>query len=144
MCQTVFLSTNSPQDLTQLELPVIGFTKELWKEDFLPLLKYPNQYMIIQKDESCSCFARNIPSDLGFVGAVDWMNEEESDKDLQSTFLIHDVIKDLVNKGFEVDAISSWTENSLACISKPIIVHINEIPRNHFTFFDNTYFQYVK
>lgn len=78
MCYTVFLSTNSRENLTKYNSHLLHFIRMDGEEDRLVgLLQHPEKLFVGSKT-GCSCSFRHLVStEIDFGEPVDWYPDEE-------------------------------------------------------------------
>jgi len=136
MCYTVYLSTNSPEDLTNQNTELVTFEKynDEESEPVTKLLGNPNKWYVGSR-AGCSCTFRHLTSyDLGFGEPVDWYKEGQDD--INATLNLYDVIHLLVSAGYEVDLIDKW-EGANPKSFKLLEVSLKKVPPKAFRLYEN-------
>ncbi len=148
MCYELIISTNYPDDLSRLNQPNIYFEK-LQKDNLCQNLKYPYQYRIATMcPNGCSCSLRIFGFDMAeafnfeFMPYQDWY--EELNKDFDNAQFLFQVIKNLVNQGFNVDSFLAWNGEENNPILKTMVVKVNQTVKENFAFIHDVYFNYKK
>ena len=137
MCYSIFLSTNSDQDLSAKNSELVSFSKEPAPEPYHSLLKFPHQWFVGSKS-NCSCTFRHLYSvELGFGEPVDWY--EEGGDEIAATLSFIKVIRRISELGFQVDCIDTWEGKGRADIIETS-VNLNDIADDQFRFFENHHF----
>ena len=134
MCYSIFLSTNSDQDLSVKNSDLVSFSKEPAPEHYRSLLKFPHQWFVGSKS-NCSCTFRHLYSvELGFGEPVDWY--EEGDDEVAATLSFIKSVRKFLKLGFQVDCIDIWEGTEREDIIE-ISVNLNDIADDQFRFFEN-------
>ena len=106
MCYSVYLSTNSKQDLTQENCDLFRFESRSIAESFRSILLHENQWYLGSKS-GCSCTFRHLHSvELGFGEPVEWYPEEEDE--IAATLLFIRFVRKLIEREHKVDCIDAW------------------------------------
>ncbi len=116
MCYTVFLSTDSTEDLSAWNSKLMVLQPAAESEPLLKRLQFKNCWFLTDEHNCCSCEFRHLsqtnsdgsPADPEFFEPQDWMPEDP--ERVEGTRLLFDVIKNLVGRGFKVDLIDVWNE----------------------------------
>ena len=136
MCYSLYISTDSEQDLAVYNNELIKLRKIVGIDEELPIeiLSYPNIWYVGSAHE-CSCGFRHLMGpDLGFSEPVDWY--EEDYEDLESTKQLYDILKKLLSSGNKVEVVDKWTSVESKDI-KIMNVSFSKISRNEFRFIEN-------
>ena len=142
MCYSVFLSTDSKQDLSSSNSSLINFEKKLqdYEVEIVDSLHYSQKWHVASKS-GCGCSFRHLYSiELGFGEPVDWY-EEESD-DIEATKAFYDLAVDLLSSGNQVDCIAIWEGTKIDQV-KHLEVDLSSISRDSFRFFENHHFYFT-
>ena len=148
MCYELSLSTDSPTDLTTLNSLEAFFeqiTEELNKDN----LKYEHKYRLATGAPSCcSCFFRtfeyDIEKELSFEQLQKWYEEEPSDMNVSNTKWLLQIIKDLVNAGYQVDTHIAQGYMSHDPPEERKVIQINNYNNDNFAFVECVYYDYKK
>lgn len=143
MCYFVYLSTDSSDDLSKENNDLIKFEKKSIDKSLASFLQFKNEWYVGSKD-GCSCAFRHLMKenlDLGFCEPNDWFKED--DDQIKATFLFLNIVRNLINKGNQVDCIDVWYDADSEDIVKKI-VNLQDIKAGEFRFFENHYFQFMK
>lgn len=143
MCYTVYLSTDSSNDLSVHNTQLVRFKKyEVNTDDpIVTLLDFPHQWHVGSKSE-CSCTFRHLMSiDLGFGAPVDWYHEEPDE--LNATRELYSIIVSLLLTGHQVDCIDKWEGTEPEDI-QTLEVSLDEVPPETFRLFENHKFRLTK
>lgn len=143
MCYSVYLSTESTEDLTTNNEHLIRFKKVVDNEEdsSISLLSYPNIWYVGSQHD-CSCGFRHIMTDdLGFSEPVDWYDED--DDDIEATKKIYQVLMRIVQQGYAVDLVDKWEGTQNKNI-KAKDVSLKEIGETRFRFFESYLFRIKK
>jgi hypothetical protein len=108
MCYSVYISTDSSEDLTKRNSELIRFEKitETNDDPCSRLLDFPNRWYIGSKS-GCSCTFRHLLSiELGFSEPVDWYKEEEDE--INATRELYSTLDVLLSSGQQVDILDRW------------------------------------
>ena len=137
MCYTIYLSTDSNQDLSLNNSDLVHFKKQTVEEPFDSLLRYDQQWYVGSKS-GCSCTFRHLFSvDLGFGEPVDWYPEDEDE--IAATLLFVEIVRKIIERGYEVDCIDAWYGATKEDILEKQ-VNLDEIKDAQFRFFENYHF----
>ena len=137
MCYSIYLSTNSDQDLSAENCDLVSFSKEPVPESYRSLLKFPHQWFVGSKS-MCSCTFRHLFSiELGFGEPVDWY--EESEDEIAATLLFINIIRRISKLGFQVDCIDTWEGTGREDFVETS-VNLDDIADDQFRFFENHHF----
>jgi len=137
VCYSIYLSTNSDQDLSAENCDLVSFSKEPVPEPYRSLLKFPHQWFVGSKS-MCSCTFRHLFSiELGFGEPVDWY--EEGEDEIAATLLFINIIRRISKLGFQVDCIDTWEGTGREDIIE-ISVNLDDIADDQFRFFENHHF----
>lgn len=142
MCDFIVISTNSPEDLAQLEHDTAYFSKDIGFEKPLEMLQHPNRYRLFEKTSNCGCYFRVFDPNLGMMAPEDWL--EEDDETLHNTYFAYDHIKRLLTEGYKVDCISIWTSQTAEDkVHDYGDTNLDQIDKDTFAFLFQSYFNYV-
>jgi hypothetical protein len=132
----LYLSTDSPEDLTELNSDLVLF-EGLSDDDGADLLLYPHKWYVGSKS-GCSCTFRHLVStELGFSDPLDWVPEEEDE--IQATAALYKVIAKLHSDGHKVDLLDIWESDEAAEILS-VQVDLGSVPESAFRLFENHHF----
>jgi hypothetical protein len=144
MCYMVLLSTDSPEDLTKRNGPLISFCRELPPLAEAFQLAYPNKWFVGSR-HNCSCGFRHLyigSVELGFGQPEEWFPEEA--EDIEATVSFITVVRNLLVDGANVDCIDAWGhESSEANLSGTVAVNLTEMDDLEFRFFENHRFVFT-
>lgn len=134
MCYSIYLSTNTDLDLSRNNSDLVHFMKESVPQRYRSLLRYPNQWFVGSKSV-CSCTFRHLHSiELGFSEPQDWYPEDE--QEIEATLIFIKIVREVVNKGYQVDCIDIWEAATQAGIVQ-IMVNLDQISDDQFRFYEN-------
>ena len=137
MCYSIYLSTDSDQDLSSRNSDLVRFKKEPIPEPYLSKLRYPNQWYVGSKT-GCSCTFRHLYSvELGFSEPVEWCEEDEYEIAATLTFI--KVIRQIFKQGLKADCVDTW-EGTQPGEMIEISVNLDDIGDEQFRFFENHHF----
>ena len=108
MCYSVYLSTDSGEDLSGRNSELVRFERvaEATTNPCVSLLDFTQRWYVGSKS-GCSCTFRHLHSiELGFSDPVDWYPEEQ--EELEATQELYGVLIDLLSSGYRVDLIDVW------------------------------------
>ncbi len=108
MCYSVYLSTDSPEDLSRRNSTLVRFEKldSSLADPCTILLDHPNRWYVGSKSE-CGCTFRHLMStELGFSEPEDWLEEEQDSVD--ATRELFSTLSFLLSTGHQVDLIDRW------------------------------------
>lgn len=141
MCYEIYLSTTSPDDLSNLPCELYHFMP--LTQDDLPvivnLLDNPVRWFLECQYGGCSCHFRHL-NDVGemyFAPPEDWYPEDEDN--IVATSAVYDVLVGILTDGHKVDLIDAWSNTSLEAITA-LDVSLSEVDRDSFRFFENRKF----
>ncbi len=137
MCYSIYVSTDSNQDLSGGNGELLQFRKEAIAEPFSTLLRHENQWFVGSKSV-CSCTFRHLLStELGFSEPVDWF--EEGEDEIEATLLFIKIVRRLIVQRHQVDCLDAWY-----CVAKEDItemkVNLKDLDDEQFRFFENQHF----
>ena len=108
MCYSLYVSTDSSEDLSQRNSDLLRFER-LVADSTAPydaLLDFPNKWYV-GSESHCSCTFRHLHSvELGFGEPVDWYPEEQNE--IEGTRWLYGVLAELVAAGCRVDLVDIW------------------------------------
>jgi hypothetical protein len=146
MCNVVFLSTTSAEDLSREGdgLFHIRPIPDQEPEEIVNLLRHPHRWYLECRYGGCSCHFRytqivepkgrsHVAVDPAFGEPEDWSPED--DDDIESTAAFYDLLSKLVARGESVDLVAAW-EGTEASDLRSIDVSLSAVPRPAFRFFD--------
>ncbi len=142
MCNSVFLSTDSPEDLAAGGGDLLGFTPASDAEMAIvrAVLRHPYIWHVSGHGGGCSCHFRHAPDpDLGFGPPEAWMPEDASD--VESTQAFYDVTATLIESGHAVDLVDLWNLEAGELASK--VVSLSTVGREDFRFWEGYRFELV-
>ena len=139
MCYEVYLSTDSPEDLTTRNSELVRFrVVDPGTDPVIRLLDYPQCWYVGSKSE-CSCTFRHLHSiDLGFGEPVDWYPEEQDE--IKATHELYATLSSLLSSGYHVDLLDQWNGAQPVGITT-LNVSLNDVPANAFRLFENHKFR---
>jgi hypothetical protein len=108
VCYSLYISTDSPEDLSGRNSELIRFEKitDSNGNPCVTLLDFPNQWYI-GSISGCSCeFRHLVDTALGFSDPVDWYEEQQ--EDLDATAQLYSILADILSAGAYVDIIDVW------------------------------------
>ena len=141
MCYSVFLSTDSEQDLSSSNSSLINFDKNLgdYDAEIFNSLCHSQKWYVASKS-GCGCSFRHLCSiELGFGEPVDWCREESDN--IEATKAFYDLVVNLLSAGNQVDCIAIWEGTKIDQI-KDLEVDLSSISRDSFRFFENHHFSF--
>lgn len=136
MCYSLYISTNSDQDLASFNNDLIKFEKIQKTDEELPteILTYEN-FWYVGSSSGCSCSFRHLMTpELGFSEPVDWY--EESEKEIEATQQLYDVLKQELDRGWQIEIVDKWPPIEPNKI-KEMNVSFSKINRNQFRLIEN-------
>lgn len=137
MCYSIYVSTDSNQDLSGDNGELIHFRKEAIAEPFSTLLRHENQWFLGSKSV-CSCTFRHLFStELGFSEPVDWFEEDEDQ--IEATLLFIKIVRRLIVQGHQVDCLDAWYGVAKEDITE-MKVNLKDLDDEQFRFFENQHF----
>lgn len=137
MCYSIYLSTDSSQDLSSEDSDLLHFKQEVIEEPFRSILQNEHQWYVGSKS-GCSCTFRHLYStELGFGEPVDWYPEEADE--IAATLSIIEIIRQLVDQRYQVDCVDVWYGAAEDDINE-LQVNLNNMENEEFRFFENHHF----
>jgi len=137
MCYSLYLSTDSSQDLSGENSELICFQKETIADPFRSMLENERQWYVASRS-GCSCTFRHLFSTgLGFSEPEDWYKEDETEIAATKSFI--KIVRRLVEKGQKVDCIDAW----YGAVKEDIVemrVNLKDMADEQFRFFENHHF----
>lgn len=142
MCYSLYLSTDTSEDLTRYNSELINFKRlDAAAAEGLNHLRNRQRWYVGSKSE-CSCTFRHLLSvELGFGEPVDWNPEGEDE--VRATGELYRVIARLVSEGHQVDCLDTWTGASQDDV-KTRLVNLNAVSERTFRLFENYHFVFEK
>ena len=142
MCYSIYLSTTSQDDLSQLPSKLYRFLPITSEDDpdIIQLLDYPVKWYIQCQYGGCSCHFRHLGegSSIDFSPPEDWCPEDADD--VEATKAVYDLLAGMLDNGYRVDLIDVWSNTSPEAIT-PLDVSLNEVTQDAFRFFENYQFR---
>jgi len=140
MCYSVYLSTDSEEDLSREDSELVRFEKRVNDDPVISLLKHEHKWYVGTKSE-CSCTFRHLVSlELGFSGPVDWY-EEEADE-INATLSFVALVRRMICDGHQVDCVDVWNSTE----PKDVVEKegaLKTIEDEEFRFFENHLFRFM-
>jgi hypothetical protein len=141
MCNMVYLSTDSADDLAPRSSDLVRFEKPSSNPQSAPpaALKHEHRWFVGSRS-GCSCGFRHLVHQsvgLGFGEPEDWFPEDR--QDLEATVSLYEVLKDLVQRGHQVEVLDCWSGDEGAAFV-PLVVSLSQVPAGHFRLFEGHVF----
>lgn len=137
MCYSIYLSTDTDQDLSRINSDLVQFKKAPVPEAHRSILRYLNHWYVGSKS-GCSCTFRHLYSvGPGFGAPVNWYEEDEDEIAATSTLI--KIIRQMVNEGYRVDCVDTWEGTAFEDI-KLTVVDLGEVADEQFRFYENHHF----
>lgn len=147
MCYSVYLSTDSDEDLSLRNSELVRFkclddpNDKDAQDPCLSLLDYPHRWYVGSKAE-CSCTFRHLYSiELGFSEPVDWYEEEQDQID--ATKELYVVLAAILSSGHHCDLVDRW-EGAEPDSIKILDVSVTDVSHDAFRLFENHKFRLRK
>ena len=142
MCYSLYLSTNSSEDLTRYNSELLKFKRlDAAENAGLIILRHRQRWYVGSKS-ACSCTFRHLPSvELGFGEPVAWYPEDADE--LRATAELYRVIARLVSAGHQVDCLDIWAGADLQAISEKV-VNLEAVSETAFRLFENYHFVFAR
>ena len=142
MCYSLYLSTNSPEDLSRYNSELLRFKRLDPAENAgLSILRHRQKWYVGSKSE-CSCTFRHLHSvELGFGEPVAWYPEDADE--LSATAALYRVIARLVSAGHQVDCLDIWAGANLQAIPEQV-VDLDAVSETSFRLFENYHFVFAR
>lgn len=137
MCNTIYLSTTSEQNLAELNSKHCQFEKFAFDQDreIVELLAYPARWFL-SVHGGCSCHFRHyISRDHPplFDEPQEWA-EEDADE-VESTRWAYDHFKSIVEAGYQLDIVDVWSDTAAEDVLT-IEISLSEVGRESFRFIE--------
>lgn len=130
--------TTSPEDLSDLPSKPFHFQPIAEKDDpeILNLLCNPVRWFLQCQYGGCNCDFRHLAegNDMEFAPPADWCPEDP--EAIEATKAVYDILSEMLAKGYKVDVVDLWVNNSLESIVE-IDVSLSKVNRDSFRFFEN-------
>ena len=143
MCNTVYISTNSTEDLASHNTELVRFEKvtDPQSDPCISLLAFSEQWYVGSKT-GCSCTFRHLLSvELGFGAPEDWYPEE--DDEINATLQLYRVLESLLVSGHQLDLLALW-EGAEPKDVTTLNVSLSDVPAEAFRMFENHRFRLTK
>lgn len=141
MCNQLYLSTTSEEDLSKLVPKHARFLALDHDTDpeVVKALKHPNKWYVRTTLSPCSChFYRLIWDDPRFGPEEEWLNFDR--EFVEATLRLYEVVTRLIGEGHRVETIDTWTDD--VSDLEDLNVSIQAVPSAHFRLFENYRFEY--
>ena len=156
MCYSVYLSTNSNEDLSLIKSEEFSLSRLTTKDEpderdmdnteeaqLLRLLSHSNNWYLSGKNGGCSCHFRHTEESFQpnmkktfmpyFSIPEDWSPEDP--EDVESTASFYDALVLMVSRGYQVEILDTWTGTKPARI-RSMPVSLSTVSRDQFRFFN--------
>jgi hypothetical protein len=143
MCYAVYISSDSPEDLSSRNSGLIRFEKLIddHPDPCTKLLGFPNRWSVGSKS-GCGCTFRHLISiELGFSDPVEWCDEGQDE--INATGELYATLRAVLSSGYSVDVLDRWKGARPAGIVV-LDVSLDEISRSAFRLFENHLFKLSK
>lgn len=145
MCYMVYISTDSPVDLTDRNTELVRFAKviNLETDPCLSVLEFPNKWEVGSKS-GCGCTFRHLyieSVELGFSEPEDWYQEEKDE--LDATLQLYKALNDILESGHHLDLVDRW-EGAEPDNITTVEVSLDEVSEAAFRMFENHKFKLKK
>ncbi len=143
MCYSVYISTNSDEDLGNRNSELVRFEKiaDSNTQPCTGLLGFKNKWFVGSKS-GCSCTFRHLYSiEAGFGEPEDWCKEEQDDID--ATKELYRALAFLLSDGYEVELLDCWWGTKPEKIIT-IDVSLDDVSESAFKMFENHKFRLKK
>ena len=133
MCHTVFISTTSDEDFSEIESDDFGICQPRDETDgeALQLLAYPHRWYLESQYGGCSCHFRHALAGAGFAPVEDWCPEDTDD--IEATGHFYDLLQRVLAEGHQLDVVDLWNGAAEEEV-RTIDVELSTVPRDHFRF----------
>jgi hypothetical protein len=139
MCYSVYLSTDSEEDLSKQSTDLVRFEKVKDDDPLTSLLEYEARWYVGSRS-GCGCTFRHLVSiELGFGEPVHWYQEEDDEINATLSFLA--VIRRMIREGYQLDCIDAWSGAGPADIVEKD-VDLKTVADEEFRFFENHHFRF--
>lgn len=143
MCYSVYISTDSSEDLGGRKSALIGFQKvsDFDADPCATLLDSANKWCVTAP-EGCSCGFRHLCQesvDLGFTVPQDWSPEEQNEID--ATAELYRILVSLLAGGHKVDLVDVWEAQAIPEQVTVLDVALDEVPEKTFRLFEGHKFR---
>lgn len=143
MCYSVYLSTDSPADLSVRTTDLVRLERLNGErqDPVVRLLGFTNRWYVGSRT-GCSCTFRHLVStELGFGEPEEWYPEDQDA--LEATKYLYEVISTLVSAGHAVDCLDRW-EGAQPKDIHTLAVSLHGVSREAFRLFENHRFTFTK
>ena len=143
MCYSIYISTNSPEDLSIYNYRLVNFKKftDTNNDPCTVLLEFSYKWFVGSKS-GCSCSFRHLMSiEFGFSDPVNWYDEEK--EDIDATSELYTTLINLLSSGYQVDLIDPWHGAQPDDIIT-IEVSLDDVSSTVFRMFENHKFRLMK
>lgn len=140
MCYALYMSTDSPEELTVLNSEFVRFERidDPEADPCITLLTFPHRWYVGSKS-GCSCTFRHLNAiELGFGAPEDWYPEEQDA--LGATKELYRFFSRLLSTGHQVDCVDRWQGAKPDAI-RAIDVSLDEVSVESFRLFENHRFR---
>ncbi len=144
MCNFVYISTDSPDDLKKYNSDLVKFEPIADPASVLcySLLKNQNKWYVASKS-GCSCTFRHLLPEslsLGFHEPESWFKEDKDEID--ATCELYRVLMRILESGYKLELIDHWCDTSPDNII-PLDVNLDDVSEKEFRLFEDHKF-YLK
>jgi hypothetical protein len=159
LCNCVYISTDSPKDLSGVLGERLELTKVVESDGWDPsykILQFENVYCAGDVLGGCSCHFRHLinASYIDQDGGTGWTDftfaspeeeswREEDEVDIENTQKLYNVILQLVSEGHKVDLVDCWNGDDYSQIETRH-VQLSEVSRDAFRLFEYCRFEFSK
>jgi hypothetical protein len=143
MCYSVYISTDSPEDLRNYNSEFVKFEKltDANTDPCTGLLEFAHRWYIGSLS-GCSCTFRHLVSiELGFSDPVDWYEEDK--EVLEATQELYATLNQLLSSGSYVDLLDLWHGVKPEEIMT-LEVSLDDVSSTAFRLFENHKFRLMK
>ncbi len=145
MCYSVYLSTDSPENLADRNSALVRFdpVSDPASDPSIALLAFPNHWEVKSKSD-CGCTFRHLHTssvNLGFSEPVDWYEEEQDG--LDATRQLYVTLNDILTSGHRVDLVDHWSDSPVSNI-QTLDVSFDEVEEKTFRLFEDHKFRLNK
>lgn len=142
MCYSIYLSTDSPQDLAAEVFAHLQFgmpAPDPAHEELLPLFAHPRRWYLSRREYGgCSCHFRHSMDEATFEPPQDWFPEDADD--IAASREAYRAFRKIVSDGYGLDLISVWDMETAEV--KKLVVPLSSMGEDSFRFFSGYRFDF--
>lgn len=145
MCYMVYISTDSPTNLSERNSELVRFEKVTDQESdpCISVLEFQNKWVVGSKS-GCSCTFRHLyisSVELGFSDPEDWYKEEKDE--LDATRELYQTLNEILTSGYHLDLVERWEGSEPEDITT-LDVSLDDVSETAFRMFEDHKFRLKK